>query len=133
MSVKYSVLSPYAARILGAVRLTTGTLGLFAPEILAKRFGDRAEDNAAAIYAFRLFGVRTIILGAELFLLKGEGLDRAVRLAPIIHGSDTIAALIASRQSQVSKASGRSLVAISATNTVLALLSQGAATAPPAE
>jgi hypothetical protein len=77
--------------------------------------------------------VRTIILGAELFLLKGEGLDRAVRLAPIIHGSDTIAAFIASRQGQVSKASGLSLVAISATNTILALLSQGARTTPPAE
>lgn len=133
MSVNRRVLNLYPPHILGAVRLTTGTLGLFAPEVLAKRFGDRAKDNAAVNYAFRLFGVRTIILGAELFLLKGEGLDRAVRLAPIIHGSDTIAALIASRQGQVSKASGLSLVAISATNTVLALLSQGARTKPPAE
>lgn len=125
------VISLSASRTLGAVRLTTGTLGLFAPQILVQRFGKSTQNEVAAAYAFRLFGVRTIILGVELLLMKGQAREQAVKLAPIIHGSDTLAALIAARQGNLPKAAGLSLVGISAINTALALLSRSAGKTPP--
>ena len=108
---------------LGAVRVINGVLGLVAPTFIARRLGDRQPDrNAAAIYGIRLFGVRTIVIGLDLLRPPGEALDRAVRAAPLIHGSDTATVLALQRSKVLSPQMARPLAAISGINTLLAVL-----------
>ena len=108
---------------LGAVRVVNGVLGLVAPTFIARRLGDdQPERNAAAIYGIRLFGVRTIVIGLDLFRPPGEARDRAVRVAPLIHGSDTATVLTLQRRKLLPPQMARPLAAISGINTVLAVL-----------
>lgn len=108
---------------LGVVRVVNGVLGLVAPTFIARRLGDaQPERNAAAIYGIRLFGVRTIVIGLDLLGPPGEALDRAVRAAPFIHGSDTATVLTLQRRKVLPAEMARPLAAISGLNTVLAVL-----------
>ena len=108
---------------LGAVRVLNGALGLVAPTFIARRLGDPQPDrNAAAIYGIRLFGVRTIVIGLDLFRPPGEALDRAVRAAPLIHGSDTATVLTLQRRKVLPTRMARPLAVISGANTLLAVL-----------
>ena len=108
---------------LGAIRVVNGVLGLMAPTFIARRLGDQQPDrNAAAIYGIRLFGVRTIVIGLDLLRPPGEARDRAVRAAPLIHGSDTATVLTLQRRKVLPDAMARPLAAISGLNTVLAVL-----------
>ena len=86
-SHKLLALSLVAARYaLGGIRILNGALGLLTPAVIIRRFGDKnPERNAAALYGLRLFGVRTIVLGADLFLLRRRELDGAIRSAVLIH------------------------------------------------
>ncbi len=113
-----------AARFaLGGVRLLAGSTGLLAPAMIIGRFGDEdPAHNAAAIYGLRLFGIRTVLIGADLFRLKGPELDRALRAAPLIHASDMATVLTLMKNKQVSPASARPLLVLSGTNTLLAVL-----------
>lgn len=107
---------------LGGIRLINGTLGLLAPSLIIRRLGDtKPESNAAAIYGLRLFGIRTVLLGADLFLLRGAQLDRALREAVLIHASDTATVVSLWRRRQLPTTTARPLALISATNTLLAL------------
>ena len=51
---------------LAAVRLVNGGVGLVAPQLFIGRFDPDRPASPAAIYAFRLFGVRTILIGLDL-------------------------------------------------------------------
>ncbi|WP_209308944.1 hypothetical protein [Blastococcus sp. CT_GayMR16] len=107
---------------LGGVRILAGTTGLLAPAMIINRFGDiNPAANPAAIYGLRLFGIRTVLIGADLFRLKGRDLDRALRVAPIIHASDTATVLTLQRHKQLSPERARPLALLSALNTVLAI------------
>jgi hypothetical protein len=107
---------------LGGIRVVNGTIGLLAPAVIQKRLGDQAADrNAAAIYGLRLFGVRTVVIGADLFLLRGEALSHAVRSAPLIHASDTATVLMLRRSKQLAPELARPLALISGVNTLLAV------------
>ncbi len=108
--------------MLGGIRLFNGAATLLVPETFGKRLGVDPEDNPAAVYVMRLFGIRTIYAGAELMLARGEHLRHAVRVAPLIHLSDTISAVKAGSDGQLSKKSARMATIISGANTVLALL-----------
>lgn len=104
---------------LGFIRLFNGALGLLAPGVIIRRLGDpRPESNPAAFYGLRMFGIRTVLLGTDLFLLRGAELDRALRSAVVIHASDTATVLSLWRQLPPDKA--RPLALISGVNTVLA-------------
>ena len=108
---------------LGVVRVVNGVLGLVAPTFIARRLGDaQPERNAAAIYGIRLFGVRTIVIGLDLLRPPGEARDRAVRAAPLIHGSDTATVLTLQRRTVLPAEMARPLAAISGLNTVLAVV-----------
>ena len=114
-----------SARVgLGLIRIVNGALGLFAPRVLIGRIDDRQPASPAAVYAFRLFGVRTILIGRDLITLRGEELDRAVAAAPLIHASDTVTAVLVTVSGQVDRRRGATLIAISGLNTVLALLAR---------
>jgi hypothetical protein len=97
-------------------------LALTIPQVLVRRFSEQDQAATPATHGFRMFGVRTVIIGLELLLLKGAELERAANIAPVIHGSDTVAAFLAARYGHLPKRTGVMLVAISALNTVLSVI-----------
>ncbi len=96
-------------------------MGLLAPSSTAKRID---TPEGAPLYPWRMFGVRTVIIGAELLSRDLQRRDRAVRLALPIHASDTISAAVGGLLGETSKRTTIMLTAISGTNTVLALLAR---------
>ena len=59
------ILGTAARYALGGVRLVAGSAGLLAPAMIISRFGDDDPGrNPAAIYGLRLFGIRTVLIGA---------------------------------------------------------------------
>ncbi|WP_028661085.1 hypothetical protein [Nocardioides insulae] len=109
-----------AVRALAAVRLINGCLGLLAPGFLVRRTS-ADPDATSPYYAFRMFGVRTIVLGVDLLALTGEQGQRARTEAVVIHGADTAAALVGALRGEVPRRVGVMTVAISAVNTALAV------------
>jgi hypothetical protein len=106
---------------LAGVRLFNGTVGLFAPNLLIRRFDGDRPAIPAAINAFRLFGVRTILLGLELLTGRDEELQRALREGVVIHASDVVTAALLGLNGQVPRRTAVTTVLISATNVTLAL------------
>ncbi len=120
-----------AARTLAVIRLVNGALGLLVPGLLVRRTSANPHDTAP-YYAFRMFGIRTVVLGADLLLLRGEAQRRARSEAVLIHASDTVCAAVGAIRGDLPARAGRLTVAISAVNTVLALLAREAAVPDPA-
>jgi hypothetical protein len=114
--------SDYARILLAGIRLFNGAAALFAPTLLARRFGD--NPNRAIIYVLRLFGVRTIIVGIELLVPDEELRASALCYAIPIHASDTLSAALAGIQGQLPARVSIMLTAISGVNTALAILAQ---------
>ena len=109
------------ARIwLALIRIVNGAGGLLAPKWLAKRVSPETEANPAAVYAFRLFGVRTVKIGADLLSGNAAVREHAARAALGIHASDTMTAGMLLLRGLVTKRAGIMLTAISALNTFLA-------------
>lgn len=107
---------------LGVIRVVNGVIGLVAPAVIMRRFGeDDPAANPAATYGLRLFGIRTVLVGADLLRKRGAELDHAVRVAPLIHASDTATVLALMRSGQLSRERARPLALISGTNTLLAV------------
>jgi hypothetical protein len=115
----------YARFLLAGIRFLNGAVALLAPQLIIRRFRDDADTQSVARYALRMFGIRTILIAIDL--LRPEGLERshAVRVAPIIHGSDLIAATLAARSGSVPAQTGKTIVVISGINTLLSLAMQG--------
>ena len=106
---------------LAGIRLFNGGMALFTPEKLARRLGTDPEAGGAVIYALRMFGIRTILIGADLLLLRGKELDRALRRAVLIHASDTVAAAAAGGKGYLPPRTAVLTTTISAVNTGLAI------------
>jgi hypothetical protein len=111
-----------ARRLLGVIRLVNGTLALLAPRFLLRRLGTDPDLDPSGIYPFRMFGVRTVLIGADLVLLTGERADRASKLAVGIHASDTVAAATCLVKGYLPRRAGVVATLISAVNTVLAVI-----------
>lgn len=109
---------------LGTIRLVNGAVGLVAPQVLIRQLGGDPKASPSAVYAFRLFGVRTVLIGLDLLRADTEHLDRAVRRAPLIHASDTATAVLLATSGALPKRAGVMISAISGVNTVLALLAR---------
>jgi len=93
-----------------------------APEALLGRLGvDTAKDRSGT-YPFRMFGIRTILIGLDLLLLTGDELRRAEKLAVLIHASDMILAGITTVHGDLPRKQGLVATAISAVNTGLAVI-----------
>ena len=111
-----------AARVtLAAIRIFNGTMGLVAPAKTARRIG---TPEGAPLYPWRMFGVRTVIIGLELLSRDPMRRDHAVRLALPIHASDTASAALGGLLGETSRRTSFLLTAISGTNTALALLAR---------
>jgi hypothetical protein len=111
----------YARIALGLIRLFNGGAALLAPQLLAGRLGIDSRATPAALYVFRMFGIRTVLIAADLLLASGKRRIDALNEAPLIHASDTIAAAIAMLSGRMPGGSGVTITAISAINTALAL------------
>ena len=120
MAITTSRVRDSARIILACIRLLNGVAALLAPKLILRRVGVDPAANPAALYAFRMFGIRTVVIGAELLLPDGEVRRRAVRSAVVIHASDVMAALLAGLPPR----GARTAAAISTVNTILAVLSQ---------
>jgi hypothetical protein len=116
-----SEFAPAARRALAVVRLVNGALGLLAPRFLLRRLGAGPSDTTG-VYPFRMFGIRTIVMGAELLLPEGEQRRQATRLAVLVHGTDTLSALTAGLRGDLPRRAAVVTTAISAGNTVLAVV-----------
>lgn len=110
----------YLHLVLAAIRLINGGGALLAPTAYGRRMGVDPAASPAAPYLLRLFGVRTVIIGAELLLRKGEALDEALWVGRIIHASDATAAILAGASGQLPRRNAALAAAISTVNTVLA-------------
>jgi hypothetical protein len=111
-----------ARKALAAIRLVNGALALLTPRLLIRRLGTDPDRDPSAIYPFRMFGVRTVIIGADLLLLTGEEQKRATKLAVLIHATDTATAATCLVKGYLPRKAGIMATAISGLNTVLALI-----------
>jgi len=113
----------FARITLACIRLFNGVAALFVPATLARRLGVNPDANPAALYALRLFGVRTVLIGAQL--LRDSGVRaHSLRVAPVIHALDATAALIAGDRGQLPRRAATTASLISTVNTVLAFIAQ---------
>ena len=111
----------YARPTLAGVRLFYGTVALVAPQVLIRRASPAPTPDPAAIYAFRMFGIRTVLLGYDLL---GPPDERALRRALIVHGSDVATAAWLGVSGRVPRRKAVLLTAVSSANLALAWAAQ---------
>ncbi len=114
---------PKARYALAAIRVVNGIIALVAPAIIVKRFGEEPGRSTTAIYGLRLFGVRTVLIGADLVTQRGQPLRHATAQAVLIHASDTATAAGLAISGRVRPRQVIPLILISAINTALAVIS----------
>jgi hypothetical protein len=122
MAGKFDRSLDFARITLAGMRLFNGVAALFVPATLARGLGVDPEANRAALYALRLFGVRTVLIGIQLLLRDGGVRAHSLRVAPAIHALDATAALIAGQRGQLPRRSATTAAIISTVNTVLAIV-----------
>ena len=107
------------ARIaLAGMRMFNGGTALAAPERLNQRLG----LEPGAVYPWRMFGIRTLLIGADLLSNDRHVRRHALRFALLIHVSDTVSAVKAGLTKSVSPRTAVTTTAISAVNVALALI-----------
>ena len=106
---------------LAGIRIVNGTAGLLAPGFLARRLDVEAASGPMA-YPFRMFGIRTILMGADLLARDKAVRRHAVRAAVVVHASDTVSAYLAGASGALPRRAARVATVISAVNLALALL-----------
>jgi hypothetical protein len=119
--VPTSRVSGVARVALAAIRIVNGSTALIAPRVLTRELGVEDDQNQAAQYVFRMFGIRTVTIGLALLLPDGQVRAASVRIAPVIHATDTASAALAGLTRQIPARSAALVTAISALNTALAL------------
>ncbi|WP_190130976.1 hypothetical protein [Streptomyces mashuensis] len=121
-----------ARQTLAAIRLVNGAAALLAPRLMARRLGADAA-GPALVYVLRMFGVRTVVLGADLLLVRDpEQLHRMLRVGTFIHASDALAAACAGRHGTLPRATATAATTVSTVNVALTLLARWGSGAPGA-
>ncbi|MUL84288.1 MULTISPECIES: hypothetical protein [unclassified Mycolicibacterium] len=116
------MLSPTAARTaLAVIRIINGATALVAPERLLTRLGVDTSRDRSGSYPFRMFGIRTVLIGLDLLTLRGQELRRAENLAVLIHAADTLSAAVTTARGDLPRRHGVTAIVISAINTALAI------------
>jgi len=115
------MVSSFARVTLAGIRIFNGTAGLLAPSMLSRKL-DAEEAAGPMSYPFRMFGIRTILIGVDLLSRDPEVRRHAVRQAPLVHASDTISAWTAGKLGALPPKAAKTATTISAVNLVLALL-----------
>jgi len=114
-------LSVVARKLLAAIRIANGVAGLLVPEKLLGRLGVDTVTDRSGTYPFRMFGIRTVLIGLDLLLLTGDELRRAEKVAVLIHAVDTASATVTTVRNDLPRKQGLTAVGISAVNTGLAV------------
>ena len=104
-------------------------VALLAPTLLLRQLRVDPQVEAAAKYPFRLFGIRTVLIAADLLLNREPARAQAVRIAPIIHISDTISAALAGIRGDLPRRAAIIATLISTVNVALSLVAQPRKTA----
>jgi hypothetical protein len=117
------MLSGFARVTLAGIRIFNGTAGLLAPDKLARKL-ELEEAAGPMSYPFRMFGIRTVLIGVDLLSRDPEVRRHAVRAAPLIHASDTISAWAAGKLGVLPPKAAKTATTISAVNLVLALVAK---------
>ena len=73
------------------------------------------------MYALRMFGIRTVLLGADLWRHDDQAREHAVNTAVVIHATDVCAAVGAGMKHQLPRRSAFIAALISTVNVALAL------------
>ncbi|MEV8524398.1 MULTISPECIES: hypothetical protein [unclassified Streptomyces] len=116
---------------LAGIRLVNGAAALLAPRVMARRLGADPEQPAL-IYVLRMFGVRTVVIGAQLLCpADADELVRALRTGTLIHASDALAAAGAGRAGLLPCRMAVATTVISTVNVALTLVAQGWPCRPP--
>jgi hypothetical protein len=110
-----------ARAALAGIRIFNGAAGLLAPARLSQRLEVESASGPMA-YPFRMFGIRTILIGADLLAHDSAVRRHALRAAIVVHASDTVSAFAAGASGALPRRAARTATAISALNVVLALL-----------
>lgn len=109
------------ARIaLATIRLVNGTVALLAPEMMLRRLGADPAVNGVAVYPLRMFGIRTVLLGAEL--LTDGRMQQKGQVGILIHATDAASAITAGLRRQLPARVAILAAGISLTNTALAAI-----------
>ncbi|MBW5482761.1 hypothetical protein [Streptomyces bambusae] len=109
---------------LAGIRLVNGVAALAVPQVVARRLG-ADENQPGLIHVLRMFGVRTVFIGAELLLLKdADRIAQALRIGTLIHASDALSAAAAGRQGLLPPRAAMTTTTISTVNVALSLLAQ---------
>lgn len=116
--------SQVPAVALGLIRLANGLLALFAPGFMLRALGSSQAASPPATYILRMFGIRTIFLGLDLLAGSPAHRREALDRAPIIHGTDALAALTAGLTRQLAPRPTATTVGISSVNLALALVAR---------
>lgn len=110
---------------LAAIRTVNGAVALVAPALFARRMTSNVSARSVAYYPYRLFGIRTLLIGLDLVTLTGTSRRRALQQAVVIHGVDTLSAAKAGADGEVDRRFAATTVAVSAANTILAAIALG--------
>lgn len=113
-----------ARLLLAGIRLLNGSIALLRPGLITRQLGAAEGEFTTTHYALRMFGIRTILIAIDLLGPAGSARDHAIRMAPIIHASDTVAATLAAWSGTLRTGAAVSLITISAVNTLLSLVMQ---------
>ena len=109
------------ARIaLATIRLVNGTMALLAPEMMLRRLGADPAVNGVAVYPLRMFGIRTVLLGAEL--LTDGSVQQKGQVGILIHATDAASAITAGLRRQLPARVAIVAAGISLTNTARAVI-----------
>ncbi|HEY5785956.1 MAG TPA: hypothetical protein VIT41_13165 [Microlunatus sp.] len=109
-------------QVLAGIRLVNGGLALAVPNVVGGRLGVSTVTSPGLGYAFRLFGVRTVLIGIQLWRTPAVAGNHVIRETMLIHGADTAAALVVYKMGELPRKGAMLAVGISAVNTALAVL-----------
>jgi hypothetical protein len=110
---------------LAGVRIFNGAVGLLAAGRMAEQLGGELGADKRFVYPARMFGIRTLVLGLDLLALRASDASarRVLSQAVLIHATDTAAAAYAGWRGELPARAAKVTTAISAVNTVLAVIS----------
>jgi hypothetical protein len=111
----------FAWKTLACIMLVNGSLGVFAPRVLVRGLGVKPELQPGMIYAFRMFGVRTLFIAIDLFRFPGDR-ERSLREGVAVHATDAGAALTAAALGQLPARPALLVTGLSTINTILAII-----------
>jgi hypothetical protein len=114
----------YARIALAGVRLFNGVAALAVPRAFVHRIGKEGDADGAAVHIARMFGIRTILIGLDLLSKDPAVRRQALRVALVIHASDTASAAAAGLSKQLPARAAALATGISALNVVLAVVAR---------